>query len=70
MIAALRATRSCYQKNVSPKDFSKENYAKNLFSNPGIFVKNVENPLRNFVGKKDTRPAVAPCLPQAPPRSM
>ena len=35
--------------------FSKENNAKILFSNPGIFAKNVDNPLRNFVGKKDLR---------------
>ena len=39
--------KECFSKRF----FSKESNVKILFSNPGIFVKNVENPPRNFVGK-------------------
>jgi len=52
------------------KILSKENNAKILFSNPDIFVKNVENPLRNFVGKKDLRNAVVTVATPTPTRRV
>ena len=52
------------------KIFSKENNAKILSSNPGIFVKNVENPPRNFVGKKDLRNPVLIVATPTPTRRV
>lgn len=48
----------CCQMNASPKEgffLKKENNVKYLFSNPGIFVKNVEIPLGILQEIKDLR---------------
>ena len=57
--------KECFSKRF----FSKESNVKILFSNPGIFVKNVENPPRNFVGEKDLRNSVVTvATPTSTPR--
>lgn len=57
-VSTLRGTTPSYQRMFFQKIFFEGKQCKILFSNPGIFVKNVDNPLRNFVGKKDLNPVV------------